>query len=344
MPASPTPSLKAVAELAKVSLSTASRALHGHPRLLAETISAVRAAAREVGYHANPFISDTMRRVRTRGRLGHLGAIAYLTFHDSADAWRRNPTYLRFHEGATQRAVEVGFSLDTIWAREPRLTARRLTAILKARGIVGVVVGPRPVQPQVDVIDWAQFPSASVGVPLPRVRLHQAGSHHARLMERMLMALKERGYRRPGLVLLEAQISRTDPGWVTTWTYHQHEASRSRRVPLLVLPTLQEKRVVQWVKRHRPDAVIAVEEEIGRILVRAGWSVPEEIGFAHLSRPERPDAPAGMDQRPTAIGAAAVDLVANQIFSGERGLAETPRVLLIEGEWREGWSVRSVSG
>lgn len=340
MPDASNPSLKAVARRAGVSLSTASRALHGHPRLLAATIEAVRAAAREVGYHANPFISDAMRRVRSRGRLGHLGAIAYLTFHDTALGWQRNPTYARFHEGALQRANDLGFSLDLIWAREPRLQAKRLTAILRARGIVGVVVGPRPVQPQADVIDWAQFSSASVGVPLPQVGLHQAGSHHARLMERMLAVLRDRGYRRPGLVLLEAQISKTDPGWVTTWYYRQRELPAARRVPLLVLPALQEKRVVQWATKYRPDVVIGVEEEIGRTLVRAGWRVPEEIGFAHLSRPERDNAPAGMDQRPRAIGAAAVDLVANQIFSGERGLAATPRVLLIEGEWVDGWSVR----
>ncbi len=340
MPAAITPSLKSIAQATGVSLSTVSRALQGNPRLKPETIAAVRAAAQAAGYRVNPFISDTMRRVRTRGRLGHFGAIAYLTFHDSVNGWQRNPTYLRFHEGAVRRAHDLGFSLDTIWACEPRLQPRRLTAILKARGIAGVVVGPRPVQPVADVIDWTKFPSASVGVPLPRVHLHQAGSHHARLMEQMLVALGERGYRRPGLVLLETQISKTDPGWVTTWVYRQQEMPAAQRVPLLVMSALQPKRIEQWVQRHRPDVVIGVEEEIGRMLAARGWRVPEEIGFAHLSRPERADAPAGMDQRPRAIGAAAVDLVANQIFSGERGLAEIPRVLLIEGEWIEGWSVR----
>jgi LacI family transcriptional regulator len=340
MPTSPLPSLKLVAKLANVSLSTASRALHGSARLLPSTIAAVQEAARKVGYHTNPYIADTMRRVRTRQRSGHLGAIAYLTFHDGAAGWKTNSTYLRFHEGAEQRARELGFALDTIWACEPRMHAARLTTILKTRGIGGVVIGPRPTQPRPDLLEWGQFASASVGVPLPGVQLHQAGSHHARLLERALAVLSTRDYRRPGLVLLESQLSKTDPGWAATWHHWQARCAARCRVPMLVLPKFDEELVRRWMKRYRPDAVIGVEEKLAGVVQRSGARVPEEIAFVHLSRPERADAPAGMDQRPRAIGAAAIDLVANQIFSGEKGVATLPRILLVEGLWTEGWSVR----
>eukprot|EP01035_Chromulina_nebulosa_P012526 gene12526-16692_t len=249
-----------------------------------------------------------MRRVRTRQTSGHLGAIAYLTFHDSATGWKTNSTYLRFHEGAEQRARDLGFALDTIWACEPRMHARRHTAILQTRGIAGVVIGPRPTQPRPDLLEWSQFASASVGVPLPGVQLHQAGSHHARLLERTLVVLSAREYRRPGLVLLESQLSKTDPGWPATWHHWQAQGTARSRVPMLVLPTFDEEEVRRWMKRHRPDAVIGVEEKLAAVVQRSGRNVPEEVAFAHLSRPERADAPAGMDQRPRAIGAAAIDL------------------------------------
>ncbi|MBL9206637.1 MAG: LacI family DNA-binding transcriptional regulator [Opitutaceae bacterium] len=340
MPANPNPSLKAVARVAKVSISTASRALHGHSRLLPATIQAVQAAARRVGYQTNPFISGTMRRVRNRGQLGHLGAIAYLTFHDTPQGWRRNSTYLRFHEGASRRAQDLGFQLDTIWAREPRMHAKRLSAILDARGIVGVVVGPRPAQPRPDLLDWERFSTACVGVPLPEVKLHQAGSHHARLLARALTVLEERRYRRVGLVLLDSQVSKTEPGWVATWCHRQEQTESRFRVPLLVMPALDSERIARWLRRFRPDAIIGLHDELADIVRECGLRVPEEVGFAHLSRADRPDAPAGMDQRPRVIGAAAVDLVTNQIFSGERGVAKMPHALLIEGEWIDGWSVR----
>jgi DNA-binding LacI/PurR family transcriptional regulator len=232
-------------------------------------------------------------------------------------------------------------SLDLIWAREPRLQARRLTSILLARGINGVVVGPRPVQPRPEILDWARFSAASVGVPVPNVQLHQAGSHHARLMQHLLATLQARGYRRPGLVLLEAQISRSDPGWVAMWTYQQQALAPRHRVPLLALPAFQPRSIARWLDRHEPDVVIGVEAGLLDVLQRTGRRVPEDIGFAHLSRPEAPDAPAGMDQRPRDIGAAAVELVAAQVFAAERGLPASPRVMLVEAQWCDGWTVRA---
>lgn len=61
-----------------------------------------------------------------------------------------------------------------------RMHAPWLAAILASRGIVGVVVGPRPAQPKPDLLDLTQFSVATVGVPLPEVQLQRTGSQHAR--------------------------------------------------------------------------------------------------------------------------------------------------------------------
>ena len=331
--------LESVARLAGVSRSTVSRALHGNPRLPSSTITAIRAIADRVGYRTNPLMGDMMRTVRRSGQHVHHGTLAYLTFHPTAESWRTNSTYTRFYEGAQARAKTLGFSLDLIWARQRGLNATRLTAMLQARGITGVVIGPRPGVVLPDFLNWSQFASASVGVPLPDIRVNQAASHHARGMERMLAALQRRGFRRPGLVLLEMQVARTDHGWVATWLHDQANRPERQRVPLLVLPEWSDRKIVGWAREHRPDVVIGVDASIIPILQRGGWRLPEDMGFAQLSRPDSPDAPAGMDQHPRAVGAAAVDLVAGQLFSGERGLVETPRVLLIEPDWRDGWTI-----
>jgi LacI family transcriptional regulator len=338
--ASSAPNLLAVAKRAGVSPSTVSRALHGHPLLSPETVERVRAVANELGYNANPIISDVMRRVRGGGKLQQLGTIAYLTLHDARFGWRKNPTYSNFLEGAKRRAFDLGFLLEPIWAREPHLTAPRLTSILKTRGIAGVIVGPRPTLPPLALLDWSQFSTASVGVPLPGLHLHQAGSHHMRLMEHLFSALETRGYRRVGLALLEVQMSRTERGWLSAWAYYQSHLPAARRVPLLALPSPEPKLLSRWLKAHRPDAVIGLHEVLD-LLLKLGLKLPHDLSFAHLSRPGGPNAPAGMDQKPRQIGAAAVDLVVNQIFSNQRGLPATPSFLLIEGEWRDGWTART---
>jgi LacI family transcriptional regulator len=292
-----------------------------------------------VGYRTNPLMGDIMRTVRRRGQDAHHGTLAYLTFHPTAESWRSNSTYARFYEGAQARAKTLGFSLDLIWARQRGLNSSRLTALLQARGITGVVIGPRPGVVLPDFLNWSKFASASVGVPLPDIRLNQAASHHARGMERMLVALQQRGFQRPGLVLLECQVSRTDPGWAATWAHDQARRAPCERVPMLVLPAWRDGEIAAWVRDHGPDVVIGVDAALIEVLQRSGWRLPDDIGFAHLSRPDAVNAPAGIDQHPRAVGAAAVDLVADQLFSGERGLIETPRVLLIEPDWRDGWTV-----
>ena len=342
MPPKSLPTLQTVAKLAGVSPSTVSRALRGHRLLNEETVERIRAVAERVGYHANPIISDLMRRVRSRGRLQNLGTIAYLTLHPTATAWRENTTYLEFHEGARRRAAELGFGLELIWAAQPELHARRLTQILKSRGIAGAIIGPRPGPIAPDILEWSQFSVAALGMPLLGVGLHRAGSYHVNNMERLLAALAARGYSRPGLALMSVQVSAADRGWLAAWELHQREVPALQRVPWLMLEGLSEEKFTTWFKRHRPDVVVGLQDEFAAWIRKTGVAIPREVGFARLSRPLTGDHAAGLHQFPGAIGAAAVDLVANQIFSNERGVPASPRALLIEGAWVDGWSARSL--
>jgi len=329
-------SLQAVAAQAGVSPSTVSRALRNHSRISAPTIARVRTVAAELGYVPNPVIADLMRRIRRGGSRQILGTIAYLTFNVTEDAWRRSATYRSFYQGAEDRARELGFSVEPFWTRERGLNSKRLTHILVTRGIAGVIVGPRPVPPRIDILDWSKFAVASVGLPLPpELPFHQASSHHARLMEQLLAALRHRHYRRPGLVLVGAQMSKTDPGWPATWVYRQQELPADRRVPLFSPAGLEAESFARWYRRYRPDVIIGLQEVLD-FAVRFGLRIPEQVAFAHLSRPAGPDGPAGMDQQGHKIGAGALDLVASQILSGERGIPETPRLLLTMARWVDG--------
>jgi len=335
------PTLLMIAKRAGVSSSTASRALHGHPLLAKETIQRVRVAAQELGYHANPLLSNVMRSVRARGRCVHLGAIAYLTFHNTATAWRENPTYNAFFEGARDRAHELAFSFEPIWAAEPGLNDRRLTAILRCRNVAGVIVGPRLVQPVHPIIDWSHFSISSVGRPLPGMVLHQAASHYLRTMQRLITALTDRGYRRIGLALSRERVPPTDHGWLAGFSLYQQTIAPSDRVPLFIAEDYDPRALRRWIDAEKPDVVIGQRVDVVDLLLpKLGLRIPEEIGYVLLSRPQEPGAPAGMDQLPRLIGAAATDLVANQMACGERGAPRNARFVLVEGEWVEGPTVR----
>lgn len=342
--ATSTPTLHDVARRAGVSPSTASRALRGSAAIAASTCARVQEAAGALGYEANPIISDVMRWARSRGRSTKLGTIAYLTFHDTRTAWHSNPTYQAFFEGANEQAANLGFSLEPVWAAEPGLHARRLTDILQARAITGVVVGPRPRPPTTPILNWQPFYTASVGVPLPGVNLPQAASHYLRSMECLIGALTGLGYRRIGLAVHRSLVPPTDHGWLAALALYQQELPPADRVPPLTPTAWHEAILATWLEQHRPDVVIGQRaDDVLPLLMRLGLRVPDDIGFALLSRPPVRDAPAGIDQRPRQIGAAAVDLIAQQFFTGDPGLPSSPRFILIEGEWNEGPTVRAVA-
>lgn len=339
MSESPVPTLEMIARAVGVSPSTASRALHHHPAIAASTVARVQATAKAMGYRTNPIVSDLMRRIRGRGRTLHLGMIAFLTFHDSMSGWKNTLIYREFFEGAKQRAQDLGFDLESVWAAQPGVTPARLNAILEARGIRGVIVGPRPTPPDPDLIDWNRWAAACIGMPIEGRTLHIANSNRLRTMERLLAVLHTRGYRRIGLALRPGQ-AQVDHGWQSAMLYYQHLRPVDQRVPMLSRELWHKHKVAEWVKAHRPDVIIGMAKCLPDWIQCTGARIPEDIGFIHLALEFEAGHPAGIDQHPRLIGAAAVDLVVNHILSNEQGLPSHPRSLTIEGTWIEGPTVR----
>ncbi len=96
----------------------------------------------------------------------------------------------------------------------------------------------------------------------------------------------------------------------------------------------------QWMRAHRPDAVISFDTHVPAWLARLGLKAPKDIGFvAHDWTPRMKDY-AGIYQRRDHLAAAAVDLVVMQLSQHERGVPPVPRQLMIPPEWVEGPSIR----
>src|SRR5688572_25114071 len=174
-------SLRSLARLAGVSVSTASRALHNHPVISAAVRKRIQALARRRGYAINPLVAQVYSEARTGRGFRHLGTLAYITAYDTADWWRAHPTLRGFHGGVVARAEQSGFGINEFWAQEPGLKGRRLTQILRARGIGGVVLAPVPGRNAADMLDWKYFSAALIGesVRVPRLNRAVPNQRHA---------------------------------------------------------------------------------------------------------------------------------------------------------------------
>lgn len=330
------PTMKQIAEVAGVSIATVSMALRNSPKITAETRAKVRAAAESVNYRPDPLIAALSTR-RRESRPRGLETIAYLTAFPAREGWRNNRFSPAVFDGARARATQHGYRLEHFWLREPQMTPRRMADILQARGILGLCVAALPeATPQLS-FPWEPFCSAAVGYSMVRPALHRACPHQFQGMQLALNQLRRLGYRRIGVALGRRVSKIVAQHWIASVLLFQHTYGRNAAV-CLVYEESDRDELKQWLQRHQPDAMIVSDIALLEWIREAGIRVPEDMGVVPL---ERCAGYASLDQKPEKVGAAAIDLIVGQIQRNETGLPADPRVVMVEGAWVNGPSVRS---
>lgn len=337
-------SLRTLARLAGVSVSTASRALHNHPVISAAVRQKIQDLARRRGYEINPLVAQVYSEARAARGFRHLGTLAYVTAYDTPDWWRAHPTLRGFHDGVVTRTRQTGLGLDEFWAHEPGVKGRRLTQILRARGIGGVVLAPVPSRDASEFLDWKYFSTALIGESVRTPRLHRAVPNQRHAVQLAIHALTQLGYRRIGLVLRRRYHAMTNYNMLAAFLVFQHGLPARDRVPIEMPEEWSEQNFMAWYRRHEPDALVGAVRPAREWLAAAGVKCPRDVGLALLDWDEEMKNDfAAVDQNATACGAAAVDLVLAQMRRNERGIPAIPQTVLVDTHWRPGASVRQVA-
>ncbi len=333
-------SLRSLAGLAGVSVSTVSRALHNHAAISAPVRKRLQALARRHGYEINPLVAQVYAKARAGRGFGHIGTLAYVTAYETPTWWRSHATLCGFHDGVVERARQMGLGVDEFWALEPGLKGLRLTQILQARGIGGVVLAPVPGGNAEGLFDWANFSVALLGVSVKVPRLNRAAANLRHTVQLAVHELARRGYRRIGLMLRRRYHEMTDFSILSTFLLFQHELPARDVVPIEVPKEWNEKIFLTWFERHRPEAIIGTVGLARGWLSKAGYQCPRDVGLVSLDWDAAAKEFASVDQNPRGVGAAAVDLVMAQMRHNERGLPATPLSVLVDSTWRPGRTLR----
>jgi LacI family transcriptional regulator len=69
--------------------------------------------------------------------------------------------------------------------------------------------------------------------------------------------------------------------------------------------------------------------------------VPDEVGFATLTYSPVYGEISGVDQNDEIVAAVGVELVAEQLHHNRRGVPTHPKIVMVEGEWKEGKTLRA---
>lgn len=339
----PGPTLRDLARRLGVSRTTVSLALNHHSRIPVATQQKVCATAAELGYRPDPKVSRLMAYLRLRRRSPAREVIALINAFPQRQPWRTN-THLRAMRDATiARAAEVGFAIEDFWLGEPGMTAPRLSDILTARGIAGVVLLPFPQYTEAVELNWSEFACGAIGHSVAEP-LHRVCPHQYRDLNTALHAVRALGYRRPGLVLNPDLDRRVEHYYLAAYLYDQY--SQSGLDPLApLLFTAGEAQFLAWFAHHRPDVLLLSQPPPARADVQAWLGAkrlrcPRDYGLALLDLPLDDASTSGIRQAYGAVAAAAIDVVVGQISRGERGRRARPQITKIEGDWRAGNTTR----
>ena len=335
------PSIRDVAARVGMSHTAVSLALRHDPRIPLATRRRVEAVARSLGYRTDAVVATLMARLRTLRAHPVQATLGFLTAWPTRDGWRQASNHRRFFAGVQRRARELGYAVDELWLREPGMTSGRMTRLLLARGIRGLIVHSLPAAGGSLELDWKHFAGVTKGLTVTHPPLHRVVSSHYEDMILVLRELARRRYRRVGLVLSEALSVRVDRAWLAAFLLQQNETPAADRVPALITRTDDEEaHFDEWFAAHRPDVILFSDQPVAAWVKRLKLRVPADVGLVHLDW-SRDVAPlAGLDSDPEAIGAAATDLLVGQLHANEFGVPKHEKIVAVRGCWVSGATVR----
>ena len=345
--------LSDVAQQAGVHRTTVSLALRNHPSIPAPTRQRLQALAEQMCYKPDPNLRALMvyrSAVRERKNPSTLG---YVTNWKTRWGWKQAPAHAQFYEGANAKAEELGFTLEHFWLGEPGLSHRRLSDILFARGIRGVVLASHsdwidePVS-----FDWSHFSAVKIDFLPHWPRLNNITNDQRSILQMAMHHVREAGYQRIGFVLPQWWDDFVDLAWSAGFLATQARLPATDHVPLLCYPNtftspdirqmaVPRDALKAWLERHRPEVILGYAPYVLPQLEALGWRVPDDVAFADIFLETETGDLAGMRQNCQRVGEVAVETLASQLGQNIVGIPDTPTTTLVEGTWCSGGSLPS---
>lgn len=318
---------------------TVSRVLRGTGRISTSTSQKVMAAVEQLGYRPNPMVQTLMSGVRKK-RVEQSSNIAWIVTYKREEDLAES--LLKIEAGSRERAHDLGYEMSRYYLDEKQEQAQTFSRILKARGVRGAIICPIRTPGLQLSFPWEDFALATIGRSLSSPELHYTMSHHYHIMQRVLNEVRARGYRRIGLLIgtLDWE-ARADNATIMVFQHHCTHAGLDPRIAYQTCGKWNHSDYLAWFNQFQPDAIIGDYGFRYSILQETGIPM-KRIGFASLSWKEEDAHCSGVKQPFSALGASAVDLISAQIHRNERGIPKAPKAILMEGEWIEGSTLRSV--
>ncbi|HEU5078671.1 MAG TPA: LacI family DNA-binding transcriptional regulator [Opitutaceae bacterium] len=327
-----------IAQICGVHVTTVSLALRNSPRLPAATRDRIHKTARRLGYRPDPWLRALVSYRRRVSSRRSVPTLAYVTNWNTRWGWKTVTAHPDFFNGASRAAEELGFHLEHFWMREPGLTHGRLSQILNARGIQGVIIASHVREiDQTLRLDWDRFSAVKIDYFPHQPELPNVTNNQLHIIRLAMQKVKEAGYKRIGFVMDEGWDITVDRLWSAGFLWEQQSLAPEDRIPPYLFP--QNEPLHEWLEKHRPDVILSKSEFIQNAIKTLGWKVPRDVAFADIFLDDISGKTAGVRQNHETVGALAVEMLAGLLQHNKRGVPQIPTTTYVEGTWFDGRSL-----
>jgi len=328
---------------AKLQLSTmsVSRALRNAVGVSVKTRKRVVEAAKQMNFRPDPSLGVLNQYRHGRRPVAIAEKVAFVTNFPTADGWRKVITFVRYFEGASRRARQLGYELEPFWLGAAGLSPHRASNILHERGIRGIIVGPLAQGKSSLELHWDLFSAVALGRSLETPGLSTVSPNHFQAMELACHEIARRGYQRIGYAVTLGEDARTI-GAPRAAFHLQQEHFTGPLIPPLVLPEFSATAIAAWAKEHRPEVLISSEQTHYELLRATLGRQAAGIDFVHLNIDPESDL-SGVDQGHDIVGEHAVALLHLKLLQRETGVPERRDIVHVHCVWKDGrgsWSLR----
>ena len=330
--------LKDIAKKAQLSVSAVSMALKNDPAMSAKTVSRVKQLAEEMGYTPDPALS-ALSAYRSKLRVQHqFSVLGLITNWSHRDSWSGQARQKEVIRGAKERALELGYSLQEFWAKEPGVSAKRFSQILRARGIRGLILAPFEDNDDKLELDWNHFSVVTISRPSQYTLFHHVVQNPYMDMLLCWGKLSERGYKRVGLVVQKDIDLRWSHQWEAAHIFSQQQLAASEElIPVLEVEGDDDFDAIRaWLRKHRPQVVIGRSHHLLQAAKLEGLRIPEDIAYISLNVNEDLENFTGIRHRRDILGAMAVDVLNSLLQRNHKGSNEVSLGTQVDGTWQEG--------
>lgn len=325
--------VRELAKILKLGKSTVADALQGRPWVEAETRERILSKARELGYRRNPMASAFLQQIRSGGSSRYRANIALIYPQHGGPASKIGIQQRTLFQGVCERAEELGYSIDRINLEE--YDANRLTRVLLARGILGIITGPMVRFFGHLTLDWSKFAAISFGYSITRPSLHRVVHDHLEGVRTAFRQCQKKGFRRIGMVIRKREGDMRSNGlWSSGfWNLQQRLAKKDQVQPFLAEDLEYTPRHIQkWLGKEKPEAVIFHTQERIPLIPEIFDGTSGSVWPVVLDRLPN-DSCAGIDQQYHLCGAKLAELLSLQILHNQQGIPIHPTITLINGRW-----------